>query len=520
MGNTSPTTITFSGLVDVDNGSGIRKHTDSGGEQISMGRFAKELPEAYEEMEPEIQEMGGNFIRYIKGKDIKRTYRLVRDIILYRTDDQLIKCMEILRNYGRTRSGGMFGISVEDDHIHVIHDCSYAAFCCRCAYRHKIKSIAEFGFSGTKAKPIYQLTITDWYDVFIYYFLRKRGTRHLWIGGENWKEPSNTQLVRWAEMYNKYEQMVGTSEDSWNIGKRKRREDNQDGGETDNSSIDETNAKKRNRTTGKYTLIKQTIKQLLSEIYLSPISGIKTLEVFRQNDLLADPLNIKRVDAAIQDYGLQLNDYSLRDFYDVITKASQPIFVRSHTYGTLDESINIIKQLLLHQFDDNEDKIKEFLQVNVDVLDKKIAKLNTILIHAPPSSGKNFFYDMIFGFMINVGQFHTANKTNNFPFQDGCNKRVILWNEPNYDIPAMEDMKKILGGDLTNIKVKCQPDGCIERTPVIILTNNMLSIMMSPAFKDRIAKFTWKAAPFLKEISYKPLPLCFFEILKQYEINF
>lgn len=485
-----------------------------------MARFARVLPEAFEEMEPEIQEMGNIFFRYVKGESIKCTYRFVRDIILYTTDQQLVKCMEILCNYGRSRSGGMFGLSVEDDHIHVIHDCSYSAYCCRCSFRKAIKSITNFGFSHAKAKPIYEFNSTDWYDEFIYLFLRKRGTRKIWIRGENWKEPSNTQLVRWSEMYNKWEQLVGNSEDSSNNNKRQRRENYQDGGETDNSYSYENDAKKRNRKDGRYTIIKQTIKQLLQETYISPLSAIKTLEIFRQNDLLSDPTNSKRVDAAIADYGIDLTHMTLREFYNIVLNAKNPLFVRSHTYGTLEESVAIIDKLLKFQFDDVEDEIKKFLTTLVDVLDRRIAKMNTLCIYAGPSAGKNFFFDMILGFMINVGQFHTANKTNNFPFQDGPNKRIILWNEPNYDSAAMEDMKKLLGGDLCNVKVKCQPDTAVERTPIIILTNNQLTIMHEKAFKDRMAKFNWKTAPFLKDISYKPYPIAFFEILNMYNIDF
>lgn len=520
MGTAPKTTITFTGLVDANSRSGIRKHKDSGGEFVSMARFARESQEAYEKMEPEIQEMGNIFFRYVKGENIKCSYRLIRDVILYRNDKQLIKCMEVLRNYGRARSGGMFGISVEDDHIHVIHDCAYTTNSCRCSFRKAIQSIADFGFRSAKAKPIYKLTPTDWYDVFIYYFLRKRGTRHIWCRGENWKEPSNAQLVRWSEMYNHFEQMVGSSQDCRDHSEYKRRQDSEDGGETDNSSHNENAPKKRHRKEGRYTIIKQTVKQLLQETYISPLSALKTLEVFRQNDMLADPLNSKRVDAAIGDYGIDLTHMSLREFYNIILNAKDPMFVRSHTYGTLQESIDICVQLLKHQFDDIEDDIKKFLKTCVDILDKKVTKMNTICVHAPPSAGKNFFFDMIFGFMINVGQFHTANKTNSFPFQDGPNRRVILWNEPNYDTAVLEDMKKLLGGDLSNVKVKCQPDMAVERTPIIILTNNLLSIMHQPAFKDRVAKFTWKAAPFLKDISYKPYPLAFFEILNMYNIDF
>lgn len=82
--------------------------------------------------------------------------------------------------------------------------------------------------------------------------------------------------------------------------------------------------------------------------------------------------------------------------------------------------------------------------------------MNTIcIILSPPSCGKNFFSDAVCAFFLNYGQYGTANKTNNFAWADGAGKRLVLWNEPNYEEFSVDKMKEILGGDTTRVHVKC-----------------------------------------------------------------
>ncbi|KAF0710640.1 NS2 [Aphis craccivora] len=39
----------------------------------------------------------------------------------------------------------------------------------------------------------------------------------------------------------------------------------------------------------------------------------------------------------------------------------------------------------------------------------------------------------------------TANKNNNFTWADGAGKRLVIWNEPNYEQAHIEKMKELLG---------------------------------------------------------------------------
>lgn len=161
---------------------------------ISMAQFAEALPAGYNDLASQIEEMGSHMLGYVRGPVIKSAWRYISDVILYRTNEQLQELVSILRLYGRTRRNGMFGFSVESDHIHVIHDCAFTGSHCRDVWRRQIEPVAEFGPTRTENKPIWKFTRTDWYDVFIYFFLRKRGTREIWIRGENWKAPTDGKI--------------------------------------------------------------------------------------------------------------------------------------------------------------------------------------------------------------------------------------------------------------------------------------------------------------------------------------
>ncbi len=139
-----------------------------------------------------------------------------------------------------------------------------------------------------------------------------------------------------------------------------------------------------------------------------------------------------------------------------------------------------------------------------------------MVIHSPPSAGKNFFFDAIKDYYLNCGHLCNANKFNNFPFQDAEGRRIVLWNEPNYSPEFLEPIKEILGGDSTSVNVKYQHDTPVYRTPVIVLTNNKVSFMNHQAFRDRIKVFNWQAAPFLVEYNKKPNPLAVYHFLDKY----
>lgn len=276
---------------------------------------------------------------------------------------------------------------------------------------------------------------------------------------------------------------------------------------------------KKSRQEGKYSYIKQQTKALLIKYYCSPVSAIRDVKEFRDDSLLSDPKNRDYLQAAFDDFGKDLIDMKLRDIYNMLSGQDPKFFLSMH-YGSREESFEIIDNLIRHQCNDDDEQIHIFLNAVVDILDKRIPKCNCLVVHSAPSAGKNFFFDMIFAIVMNYGQLGTANKHNVFAFQEAPNKRLLVWNEPNYESSVIDTLKMMFAGDPYTVRVKHAMDTHVRRTPVFVLTNCHVSFMSDVAFRDRIITFNWQPAPFLKDIDFKPYPMAFFDMLNKYNIDF
>jgi hypothetical protein len=486
---------------------------------LSMARIAEKSSKDFELLAEEIKKMGNIFMDYVTGKDIKISWRYISDVVLYDNSRSRDSIVEILRSYGGARRSGMFGFSVESDHIHVIHDCAFSGGHCRDVWREQVKPFGTIRPARTENKPIFKFTPTDWYDVFIYFFLQKRGTREIWVRRKSWKAPTDAELVRWEEEFNTRGQMV-RSEDSGSDSNSERLENNRTRRAAPSTSTDEIYGK-RSKTTGKYCYIKQKTKALLLKYYCSPVSSIRDVREFRDDNILSDPKNKDYLQSSFDDFGKDRNDMTLRDIYNVLIEPDcNPVFIQSMLYGDIEESTEWIDDLLRFQFDEDEERICQFLTSLVDVVDKKLPKCNALCVRSPPNAGKNFFFDMLFALCLNYGQLGQANRHNVFAFQEAPNKRILLWNEPNYESSLTDTLKMMMGGDPYNVRVKNQMDAHVRRTPVIILTNTTVPFMSDTAFKTRIVQFNWKVAPQLKQIEVKPYPMCLFKIFNKYNIEF
>lgn len=324
------------------------------------------------------------------------------------------------------------------------------------------------------------------------------------------------------------------------------------------NSFKEAYGNKRSKASGIYSIIRKETKALLLKYWCCPVSSIKDILEFRENDLLTNPKHANYLTSIFEDFGKDLMTMKLRDFENILTAnptfkkppslfaqsaqffqnnndivnvsagykeynqaiCCEKVFFASFDYGTLDESIEWIDDLLKFQFNDDEEQITNFLVSLVDIIDKRLPKCNAMVVKSPPSGGKNFFFDMVLAILVNYGQLGQANKHNVFAFQEAPNKRILIWNEPNYCSSLTDTLKMMFAGDPYTVRVKHQMDTHVKRTPVIILTNNTVNFMGDTAFKDRIVKFNWKAAPFLKDIDCKPYPLALFSILNKYNIEY
>lgn len=262
------------------------------------------------------------------------------------------------------------------------------------------------------------------------------------------------------------------------------------------------------------------LSDLLKYYPTCPPDAFINIKEFYQNPALNRlDENDKKVKVTLRNWCTTIRDWDIFDFNTYYhTSGVKPYFnayarMTNNLYYDVEKSIEIANKLLFYQFNNDENEIKSFLTVLYNIIDKKIPKLNSLCIYSEPSAGKNFFFDAVASFFLNYGMFGTANKNNNFTWADGAGKRIVIWNEPNYETHHIEKMKELLGGDTTRVHVKYKNDQPLQGPPIILLTNNYLSICNDKLFADRLRTYRWQSAPFLKHYKKKINPLFFFKLL-------
>lgn len=183
-------------------------------------------------------------------------------------------------------------------------------------------------------------------------------------------------------------------------------------------------------------------------------------------------------------------------------------------YYSIDESLVILDKLLKFQLG-TDDRVKEFVLVLYNLVDKITPKKNALFVLSAPNAGKNYFFDAVIHLFINFGQVGNFNRYQQFPLMDCVDRRIILWNEPIMEPCAEETLKLLLGGDMCPAKIKYQPDATIFRTPVIILSNNDI-FPNNEAFRSRMTQYNWNPCPWLRDLKKKPHPLCILNLFNKY----
>lgn len=183
-------------------------------------------------------------------------------------------------------------------------------------------------------------------------------------------------------------------------------------------------------------------------------------------------------------------------------------------YHTLEESIEIVEKLLDWQLDHEErvaemnthERKKWFCTQLFNICERKIPKVNTFEIIGDPGCGKTYFTDAIMAFYWNSGHVLNFNKYQAFPLMNAVNRRLNFWNEPNFEPNAIDDIKKLTGGDKLPTPYKHEVDACINKTPLIINSQER-RFPNKEEFYQRIISFSWTQAPFLKTYDKKLYPM-------------
>lgn len=448
----------------------------------------------------------------------------ISDVVSCRSVTECRNFIKTLQEQSRlSYKRGLLLFAIHNTHVHIVHDCSFSNKTCRCKFIQKAEiqfGLRRRGRTIRRRVLCNQLKISDLQNILTYYEEEGRETNYLRIGGA-----VETAVLKYTSLQNG-ETQGNTEEgpmdacDAMDDAELRREEYQGTPSSADDRDRNRQLVRKessKRQTKGKVML------QLLQTHLCSPIRGITTLPVWLHHPTFqfmddGDQL----VSKVFSNWEKQLCSYSIHDFHSLYSQPNVKFyFSAGHNnfdayYYNVEDSLDILIELLNDQFHNDEECITKFITDLFNVLERRLPKLNSFLIHSNPSAGKNFFFDCIKDYYLNIGKLQNANRYNAFAFQDAPFRRVIFWNEPNYESSKIETLKEFLGGDTTNTPVKYKGEGVIFRTPILLATNNTLSIMNNPAFSDRLVIYRWHSCPILKKYTKKPNPLCTYELFKHY----
>lgn len=106
-----------------------------------------------------------------------------------------------------------------------------------------------------------------------------------------------------------------------------------------------------------------------------------------------------------------------------------------------------------------------------EVLTGQRPKINSFVLEGPPNAGKSYILRTLRHISHAFGEIH-AGDTNAFQFSNCINVNLIYIDEPRISPEIAEQMKLVLEGCPTKVKVKNREDEMLRKTPVIMTSNS------------------------------------------------
>lgn len=408
-------------------------------------------------------------------------------------------------------------------HIHVYHDCPYSSRTCRCGFLR--------GFSIKRRRhrhnlPLHRANSIDfWVNWCKYYTKDPRQFIHLEVAGMDYgreihrvknlgqsispeeKEADGMVegqcvLCQDLDSDEKYERQ--STKEAGRIARRAATDFDQGGSEVSGHCSFKPS---------KSLLGKARMHDQLKDIILSWL--IIPFEDSCAHERWVNTKYLSMIDQRSQEYQIAVNTckkltshLSYSQLLDLHKQADNPSYLsRSSThYLNLERSIEVCDILLTHQFPD-EMKLKDFIITLYNVMERRLAKMNSIFVTGPANSGKTYFFNMVTSFYLNVGQVANFHRGQNFPLNDCPYRRVLLWNEPNIMPSAYDTVKMLTGGDPCPASIKYQSGTVIPKTPLLLTGNHAIFPSSQPVWNSRIAFYKWRACDALAGIDGYPHPL-------------
>ncbi|KAH7938675.1 hypothetical protein HPB51_028806 [Rhipicephalus microplus] len=169
---------------------------------------------------------------------------------------------------------------------------------------------------------------------------------------------------------------------------------------------------------------------------------VETLTKYAQERFIR--LDEKCLQRAIQVFNDEMCSYSTLNFIETYEN-TQPLFDAPHGdlttfYKDAPASFDAMIELLNFQFHGIHEEVSAFINILYSLVEKAIPK-NCMEIVSPASAGKKLFFDPVLSFYINHGTIRNFNRYTSFPLQDTVGRRILVWNEPNYESSAFDTVK-------------------------------------------------------------------------------
>lgn len=405
-----------------------------------------------------------------------------------------------------------------NEHIHCVHDCNYYNSSCRCSLlsgipvkrrrlrhgiwsteiqRKFIENLTEYLSSEPRINVYYKIGRTTWRSVHSTKNIRQE--RHSREGSE--------QLLEVCQEENEYNNSEGRCESpisSRSTAKRMRKD----------NTIVSFSDKRKSET--------NTIYEWFTRFFPSPISGGPGSIQWLLNPVLKlVNRSHKSFKDASEAFERLIHIKSIPELFELLLEGT-PIFSCidgnfDDKYYNIEDSVEKLEQLIDYQNQYDDMQKRYFIKTLYSVLDRKSSKQNCIVIYGEYSAGKSLFARIIKNAMICYGQILNMNKHSQFPFNNCVNKRILHWDEPNFEPSAIEVLKTLFSGDETPANIKHQDFATITKTPVIV-TSNRMNFPTTETFMSRLFIFKWSTASFLKDWEKSINPLSLYYLFLKYEL--
>uniref|UniRef100_A0AAU7E0L7 NS1 protein n=1 Tax=Coleura bat parvovirus TaxID=3141917 RepID=A0AAU7E0L7_9VIRU len=469
------------------------------------------------EVEQELQSVVDRFVSSLEEKDWKDSGYYVSDVYACGDLRRAERVAERLAERARTFRRGFIIITVHVSengtaHVHSVHSCPYTNRSCRCFFKAFPEAQEDLRRLLRKPRSIETFKRGDWENITKYFLTKGRRPTLVKVRGAVQGLPAQIADLSNLRISIRNEKRSQPSVEDCHDpladdDERKRPLEQEGAGAS-------RNRKRRGVSSpggrGGLDGVVGQVYELIKRIAICPLSEVVYTKNYLEHSLAIRRLDDRAVKDALDCHASIVNTWSKRDFVNYYNDettvkiwSARSVDMFDLYYLSDEESIDIIAKLIDYQCGSSKHRFANDL---VNIIDMKIPKTNCLLVISPPSAGKNFFFDAVRDYFLNVGQMQNPNRYNTFAYQDCHNRRLITWNEPNYEQKETENLKMLFAGDNLSANVKCKPQANVKRTPIICMSNTEPRFANHEAFKDRVIIYHWKAAPFLKEIKKKPRP--------------